>query len=240
MTMSLPLADELSAVFARLSGLLMTEETVHTSLGLVARLAHETMPESFGAGVTLVDPSGHRRTEDATDERVARVDGLQYELDEGPCLTAYAERQVVMVGDTSTDQRFPRWSPAANAMGVASSLSAPLVAGESSLGAMKVYADRPGAFDVRTQGLLPLFAAQAAVLLANMQAYEKAERVSDQLREALLSRDAISTAKGILMARDELTEQEALRMLMSKASGDKRPLRDVAQSLIAGVQRRNR
>ncbi|MCW2833794.1 MAG: hypothetical protein JWN68_1747 [Nocardioides sp.] len=240
MSVSLPLADELSAVFARLSGLLLTEETVHTSLGLVARLAHETMPTSVGAGMTLVPQSGQARTAEATDDRVARVDQLQYELGEGPCLAAYAEREVVMVPDTRTDQRFSRWSPAASGMGVVATLSAPLVAGDACLGAMKVYAESPHAFDTRAQGLLPLFADQAAVLLANMQAYEKAERLSEELREALLSRDAISTAKGILMARDHLTEQESLRMLMSMATRENQALRDSAHDVIATVQRRNR
>lgn len=240
MTTSLPLADELSAVFARVSGLLLTEETVHTSLGIVAKLAHETMAGSFGAGVTLVSSGGHRRTMQATDERVAEIDQLQYSLDEGPCLTAFEERVMVTIEDTRSDQRFPRWSPSASDLGVAAILSAPLVAGDECLGAMKVYSEVAGAFKDKAQRVLPLFAAQAAVMLANAQAYEKAEHVSDELRGALLSRDAISTAKGILMARDDLTDQEALRTLVSMANRDNKALKDVAQTLIAAVQRRNR
>lgn len=240
MSASLPLADELSAVFARLSGLLLTEETVHTSLGLVARLAHEAIPASVGAGVTLVAQSGQRRTTAATDDLIERFDRLQYELDEGPCLTSFAERKIIRVHDTGRDGRFPRWGPAAGGMGVRAVVSAPLVAGDVCLGAMKVYAAEPGSFDDRAQRILWLLAQQAAVLLANMQAYEKAERVSEQLREALVSRDTISTAKGILMCRDNLPEHEALRMLVSMAHRQNRTLRDVAQTVIATVQRRNR
>jgi AmiR/NasT family two-component response regulator len=74
-----------------------------------------------------------------------------------------------------------------------------------------------------------------------MQAYEKAERVSEQLREALLSRDTISTAKGILMARDGLTDQEALRTLVSMASRENKALRrHRTRGLILRMQRRNR
>jgi GAF domain-containing protein len=152
---SLPLADELSAVFARLSGLLLTEETVRTLVGAGRAARARDDATSFGAGVTLVEQSGQKRTAEATDERVERLDHLQYELDEGPCLTAYVERSVVMIKDTSRDQRFSRWSPAASGMGVASVLSAPLVAGDACLGAMKVYAESPGAFDSRAQRLLP-------------------------------------------------------------------------------------
>ena len=240
MSVNLPLADELSAVFARLSGLLLTQETVRTSVGLAARLAHETMHASVGAGVTLVDELGRKSTAQATDRRVERVDQLQYDLEEGPCLTAYVERAVVRIPDTASDARFPRWSPVASGLGVAATLSAPLVVGDECLGAMKVYADTPGAFDAHAQRLLPLFAAQAAIMLANVQAYEKAERVSAQLRDALHSRDAISTAKGIVMARDRVNEQEAFRILVSTSSREGRKLSDVAQALVAAVQRRNR
>ncbi len=240
METALPLVDELSAIYARVSGLLLTQETVQTSLALVARLVHETVPDSVGAGITLVDQSGKQRSTGSTDERVTRFDQLQYDLNEGPCLTSHAARILVRVEDTSADQNFPRWSSTARGMGVGAILSAPLVSGDRCLGSMKVYAEVPGAFDERAQRLLPLFASQAAILLANAQAYEKAHRVSEQMHDALLSRDAISTARGILMAQDGLTEQEAMRMLISVASRQKKRLRDVADSLIATVQRRNR
>lgn len=240
MVQDLPLADELAAVFARLSGLLLSQETVQTSLQLVATLAQETIPDSTGAGVTLVDESGARRSAAATTDQVLQADRVQYDLDEGPCLTAWRDRVVVRVGDIATDGRFPRWARVAQDLGLRASLSAPLVAGDQSLGAMKVYSTEPGAFTDRSQHLLPMFAAQAAVLLANVQTYEHARQISDHLREALQSRDVISTAKGILMARDGLTDQDAFRMLVSVASRENRKLRLVAQDLVTAVQRRNR
>ncbi len=42
-TPPLPLTDELAGVFARMSGLLLSEETVATALGLVSSLARETV-----------------------------------------------------------------------------------------------------------------------------------------------------------------------------------------------------
>jgi len=240
MAPDLPLADELAAVFARLSGLLLTQETVQTSLELVATLAHETIVDSVGAGVTLVDESGVRKSAGATAPRVLEADQIQYDLDEGPCLTAWRDRVVVRVGDTATDSRFPRWGRAVRALGLRSALSAPLVAGHKKLGAMKVYSTEVAAFADRSQHLLSMFAAQAAVLLANVQAYESAQHVTDQLREALQSRDVISTAKGIIMVRDGISDQDAFRMLVSVASRENRKLRDVAQDIVTAVQRRNR
>ncbi len=45
------LPDELGLVFARLGGVLLSEETVQTSIDLISVLATRSLPSSFGAGV---------------------------------------------------------------------------------------------------------------------------------------------------------------------------------------------
>jgi GAF domain-containing protein len=238
MPADLPLADELSAVFARMSGLLLSEETVSTALRLVTSLAAETIPGTAGAGVTLVDDRGRKTTAAASDPLVERADSLQYELDQGPCLTAWADRMLVRVDDIATDPRWPEWSAAAAPLGLRASLSTPLVAGDVALGALKVYADAPGAYDPRAEAVLTMFAAQAAILLANVQSYQNAERVSDDLRGALRSRDVLGMAKGVLMARDGVDEETAFAMLADTAQREHKKLRDVAQALVRSAGRR--
>ena len=105
-TATLPLTDELAAVFARMTGLLLSEETVAAALGLLSSLAQETVPGSTGAGVSIIDQD-NRRSSGSTDERVLQADNLQYELGEGPCLTAAAERRLIRIDDLSTDRRWP-------------------------------------------------------------------------------------------------------------------------------------
>ena len=61
-------------------------------------------------------------------------------------------------------------------------ISSPLVVGDRSLGAVKVYADEPDAFDGHSEQLLTLFSAQAAVLVANVQSSERAKRLSEGMR----------------------------------------------------------
>src|SRR5215218_920037 len=164
----LPLTDELSAVFARMSGLLLSKESVETSLGLLSTLAMETVPGATGAGVSIVDERG-KRSSGSTDDRVRRADSLQYELDEGPCLTAARSRELVRMDDLSADPRWPRWSSAAVDMGFRAAMSAPMVAGDMSLGALKVYADEPGTFDAASEQRLALFAAPSAIFVSNLQ-----------------------------------------------------------------------
>ena len=118
MPADLPLADELSAVFARMSGLLLSEETVATALRLVTSLATDTIPGTVGAGVTLIDETGRKSTTGASDPLVERADSLQYELGHGPCLTAWAGRTVVRIDDIAADPRWPEWSAAVEPLGL--------------------------------------------------------------------------------------------------------------------------
>jgi GAF domain-containing protein len=117
-------------------------------------------------------------------------------------------------------------------------MSAPLVAGDRPLGAIKVYARQPGAFDTRAEHLLMMFGAQAAILLANVQSFEIARRLSDGLKDALRGRDLIAIAKGVLMAREGITEEPAFTMLVALGQQEQKTIREVALGLIKSTTRR--
>ncbi len=230
-TSDIPLADELAGIFARMSGLLLSEDTVATSLDLLGALAHETVPGSCGAGVSLIE-NGRRTSAGSTDERVREADALQYELDEGPCLTAMVTRELVVVEDVAADPRWPRWSAAVRPLGLRAALSTPLVAGNTTLGAIKVYGDRPRAFDARAIQLLVLFSAQASLLVANMQTAERARRFSEGMRQAVRSRDLVGMAKGVLMGRHGVDEDAALRMLVGRSQQTGASLAEAARTVV--------
>ena len=223
--------DELFTVFARMSGFLLSEETVHSALELVTSLATETIPGTVGAGVSLLR-DGARATAAASDNVVERADALQYSLDEGPCLTAWRQQETVRVDDVHTETRWPRWTEAVAALGMRAALSTPMLAREQSIGAIKVYSREPGAFVERDGHILGLFAAQAAILLANMQSHENATRLSDQLKSTVRGRDVIGMAKGVLMATRGVDETGAFAILAQTAQLSNDKLVDVAQRLI--------
>src|SRR4051812_3080955 len=206
------LASELSSALAQMSGVLLSAETVETAVGLVTRLAVSTIPVSVGAGVTLVDARG-KRTTAASDPLVERADELQYELDAGPCLTAWRERVAVLIDDVELETRWPQWTAAVAHLGIESVLSVPLLAGEEALGAIKVYAREPGVYDAHAETLMRMFAQQAAILLANTQTVAEVRQLTGQLIEALHTRDAISQAKGVLLAQGVGDDQRAFGVL---------------------------
>lgn len=236
---SLPLTDELAGVFARMSGLLLSEETVETSLSLLSSLAHETVPGSAGAGVSIME-GGRRVSSGSTDARVREADALQYELEEGPCIAAAMNRELVRIDDLAEDRRWPRWAAAAQPLGLRATLSAPLVAGGEPLGAIKVYADAPGVFDDRSEQLLVLFSAQAALLVANLQTHQRAERLSEGMRQAMRDRDVVGVARGVLMGRHSVDEATALRMLMTRGAESGTDLAEAARTVVGSAARRRR
>jgi GAF domain-containing protein len=187
--------------------------------------------------VSVIDEQG-RRSSGSTDARVREADSLQYELDEGPCLAAAATRRLVRIDDLAVDGRWPSWAAAAAPLGLRAAMSSPLVVGDGSLGAMKVYADEPGTFDAESEHRLTLFSAQAAVLVANVRAYDRAKRLSDGMRQAVRDRDVISLAKGVLMGRDTVDEETALRLLLARSERDGATIAEAARSVVDTVRRR--
>ena len=232
-------SGELHAVFARVSGLLLTEPVAGPAIAKIAQAAYQSMPASIGAGATLIDAQGHPTSRAATSALVEEADQLQYELGEGPCLAAWAGAATVRVDDAATETRWPRWSEASAQRGLMSCLSVPLLLPghngtrpAEAIGALKVYSDRPHAFDDGSEHLLELLAAPAAVMLANIQAHESAEQLSAALKESLHSRSVIDMAKGVLMERLNLDERTALRALMDRSRQEGAPLFAVALSVL--------
>jgi GAF domain-containing protein len=229
---------DLASALSQMAGLVLSRETVDTALELVTSLAATTTPGTLGAAVTVVDEHG-KRSKAASNAAAEQADALQYEFDEGPCLTAWRTQEVVRIDDTTTDGRWPRWNEAASQLGVRSVLSTPLLMREESIGAMKVYCERPHNYGPHDEHVMRLLAAQAAILLANSQSLQEARRLSRQLTEALASRDAVAQATGVLLARGAASAQDAFATLAAAARRTGSPVLDVARALVAAVAVRN-
>jgi len=232
MSQLLPL-DELSLTFARIKGLLMTEEKVDRAVQLLAEGIRDAFPGSVGAGVSLLDELGRRTSTGSTHQVVARADQAQYELGEGPCLTAWATDQTVIMYNIATEDRWPSWARAVNDLPIKSAISTPLMMGAKSLGALKVYSGTPGTYDAGTARPLEKFASTAAILLNNIQAGGVPKRLGKALTTALSGRDVINRAQGALMQLHGLGEEDALRRLLDLARTSRLPLVTVSEGVLA-------
>jgi GAF domain-containing protein len=219
-----------------------TEATLHRMVGL----AVEIIPGADYAGVSRM--SGRAVTTPAwSDDLVLRIDEEQYALDQGPCLSAIRLRGTFEADDLAADERWPAFGPRAAEMGIASLLSfrlhtssqddeikqdttAPPAGPDAvTLGALNLYARDRDAFGDADHRTGALFAAYASVALEAAEAYRDARAQAEGLQVALESRDVIGQAKGILMAREQITAEQAFDILRATSQHLNVKLREIAQ-----------
>ncbi|WP_231941149.1 GAF and ANTAR domain-containing protein [Arthrobacter sp. U41] len=229
----LPL-DELTAVFARIKGLLLTEDKVDRALQLLVQAVRDAIPGSAGAGISLFDAQGRGSSTAASERLVEQADAAQHDLGQGPCVAAWTAGKTVLVHDAAEDGRWPLWSRAVASLPVRSLVSTPLGTTGGPIGTLKVYAALPAAFTAETGQLLEKFAVPAATLMAHVQGPETPRHLSGPFKGALAGRDNTNRACGILMERHGLTAEQAFRELLRRARTDGTPLSRVCSDLTDG------
>lgn len=215
---------QLADVFSRVARSLEPEPDVERTVRNIVSAVSASVPGAEHVGVSLLE-DGRIRSVAPSSALVARLDEIQHELSDGPCVDATFSGQVYRTGDIIADGRWPSFGQAAADLGITSMLAVRLFTANTLLGALNLYSTRADAFDSDTEHLTELFAAHAAVALvgANRQA---------QLRAALNARDVIGMAKGILMQRHGLDEDRAFGMLIQASQHANMKLREVAQWLV--------
>lgn len=191
----------------------------------IAERAVEVVPACDFVGITLRRRRGRPRSVALTDETARLCDDLQYQLDEGPCLSSISEEENYLIDDVKTDARWPRWGPRAAEAGVGSILSVRMADDRETLGALNMYSRRPYAWSTDDKDLGLVFASHAATALSNSQ-------LVSGLQTALQSRHLIGVAQGILMAQYDMNLETAFEVLRRYSSNSNVKLRDVAAKVV--------
>jgi hypothetical protein len=226
--------DQITAELARSisssARVLFAAGSVPETLQRIVDLSVETIDSCDLAGIFLV-ADGRVTTPAASEPLVMELDGLQFEADQGPCLDAISERGVYYAGDLRDDDRWQRFGPRATALGVRCLLAVPLFA-DDTLAALNLYARVPLAYGStdRAKGLL--LATLAGHALRSAQLRQNEETHSDQLQQALVTRNVIGQAQGILMERERISPDQAFDVLRRASQQLNVKLRAVAQRLV--------
>jgi GAF domain-containing protein len=133
------------------------------------------------------------------------------------------------------DDHWPAFTERAIRAGVRSVWSLPLTVRDRTTGALNLYAMGGDAWAGTSRRLARDLASHAAVVLANAAALMSAELTNEHLRVALETRDMIGQAKGILMARQGVSSDEAFDVLRRASQRQNRKLRDVATDVVNQV-----
>lgn len=232
--------DDRTAMLAGLGALtrfFVDDGTLGDTLRRVAELARDVTPADMVGITMLVD--GRAATAVFTDAEAAQIDAAQYEMDDGPCLSAFRRQQVHRIDSMTSEDRWPAFTRDAAAHGITATLSLPLAARGESLGALNLYS-RTAAFDDESTGHAEVFAAQAAIVLANAQVYWDARQLGENLREAMRSRAVIDQAMGVIMADGGQSPDEAFQLLVRASQRENRKLREIAAAIVERTARRPR
>lgn len=210
-------------------------ETMASARGLtatclvVADAACQLIPGVEQASVSLARRDVGIDTVAASGPLPARADAVQVATKQGPCIqVAWDDNRVARLPDTGSDIRWPRFSSRGKELGVGSMLSFQLVLDEADderIGALNLYHTEPRAFGEESEAVGLLLSVHASVGVAH------AER-DEQLREALLGRDLIGQAKGLLMARHGVSADTAFDTLVRRSRDTNTRLRDVAAEIV--------
>jgi GAF domain-containing protein len=226
-------SDPLDPVDAleELGRLALREHCMKSLLQSVAELATEVMPSNPEASVSLLI-NDRSSTAVFTGRLALDCDESQYGRGYGPCLHAAGSGELVEVADARIETRWRDYMERAVEHGALSSLSVPLPINEGIAGAINVYARKPHAFDEDSRSVATRFASYAAVVAANMYAYEEARDLIEHLERRVESRAVIERATGILMERYELTADQSLQALTRAARRTDTKARDIADTLV--------
>ena len=196
-------------------------------LEAMVRAAVQMIPGVEDGSISIVIGRATMSSQAPTSDLPSKVDAIQMEEREGPCLSAAYEETTVRISDMNTEQRWPAFSRRADSETcVRAMLAFQLFVEDENLGALNLYSSRPDVFTDESEHVGLLVAAHAAVAFAE-------SREVTQLNEAIASRDLIGQAKGILMERYKITGNQAFSMLSEISSRTNTKLIAVAEHLVA-------
>src|ERR1700760_2507570 len=217
-----------------LHGALLSTQSVEQFLHEMAVMAARLVGGGLSCGMTM-QPSGRPVTVACSDEVAARVDEVQYELDDGPCLHAMRDGSVVRVEDTAEKARWPEFEAEAASHGIRSCLALPLNADGKPVGALNLYSRQASAFGIAEARRAENFAENASGALSLAMRLASHAALIEQLRSSLTSRTVIDQALGIIMAREQCNQARAFAILRSASQNSNVKLRDIAGAVVTSV-----
>jgi len=219
--------DGLARDLADLARALQSAASPQEVLDRAVTTAVALVPGAEAAGISLVRARRTVTSAAATSLPARRLDELQTELGEGPCLDAVFTHRSTRVDELAREtSRWPALAARAGEIGLPSMLCLQLFVDGDTLGALNLLGAEPAAFGDASEQVGLLVAAHAAVAVADA-------RQLAHTHLGLAHRDVIGQAKGILMERHRLSADQAFALLSSVSQDLNRKLHEVAADLAA-------
>lgn len=186
------------------------------------------IPGCDHASVSIIR-DGRFTTLGASDEIARKIDDLEREVGDGPCLDAIREESAQHDPDITTNPSWPELAKrAVEVTPVRSMLAFRLVHEGAKSGALNVFGDEPNALDSSSIEQGAILSAFASVAFEMAQERRKATN----LQIALDTNREIGKAIGLLMAAHNVGSEQAFEILRHASQTMNRKLRDLAEEIV--------
>lgn len=225
-------ADEVDELIAEVAGVVAVlaggsvEETLQRVVDTAVAHVHGCDIASI---LVVADQSS--ATKAFSDPAVIAIDQMQVASGEGPCLEVLVGAGTVYASDLGTDPRYPRFGPQAESAGIRSAVAYQLLV-DGLDGALNLYARLAHAYGSHDRAKGMILATLASTALDAAVDRRGADEHRADLQRAILTREVIGQAQGILMERERITAEQAFDILRRASQHLNEKLRDVAQALV--------
>lgn len=227
--------DEVTQAFAELALIAVNPDRTEHTLQRVADLAKRSLRGAEDVSLTVIHDQ-HPHSVVFTGPLAIDLDERQYDLGFGPCLDAAKTGQTIVVDTQAVGSPYSEFAGIAGRAGVRHVVSVGLPLAQRSIGGLNIYCTTPGPISPEFIQHAEVFASYAAVAVNNVTRYADVADDATNLRAAMASRAVIEQAKGIVMARDHCTPDEAFDILRRISLQQNVKLRDLAQNLVDSVK----
>ena len=225
--------DEAGA-YASLSRMVLAQRPLSAVLEELALLAKRVLPETPEVSVTLLR-GDHAETAAFTGAVAIELDERQYDAGFGPCIDAAVSGGRIKLVTADPDSPYPDWCRVAHQQGVTHSMSVGLPAAAPTVGALNIYNLTGRPFTAEAQRIAAGFATFAGMMLANAGLHQDLIDLAAQLEAVVRSRAVIDQAKGIIMAQDRCSDDDAFQVLVRASQTRNVKLALLAQQLVDSV-----
>ena len=222
--------------FAELALIVVAAKPPEETLLHIAELAKQTLGGIEDVSLTVID-NGRPRTVVFTGPLAVHLDERQYELGFGPCLDAAKSGQIITVDSRRDDTPYREYARVADRSGIRHTVSVGMPLAQRSIGGLNIYRTEAAPFAPAFLEHAGVFAGYAAVAVDNITSHAHAVNEARHLRIAMESRAVIEQAKGIIIARDQCTPDEAFEILSRISQQQNIKIRDLAQSIVDFAQK---
>jgi GAF domain-containing protein len=218
-----------------LQNALLNMDNMEQFLHELAVLSTRVVTDGLSCGMTFRQRGQRPITAACTDPLAAAADDVQYQTGYGPCLHALRHAEPVRIDDMARHGRWPLFARQAMSLGIRSCLAVPLIADGEPVGALTLYARRPGAFGPAEARRAELFARNASGALTLALRMATCNDLNDQLRSSIVSRAVIDQALGVIMATEHCPHDKAFALLRTVSQNSNVKLRDLAADIVTSV-----